>query len=423
MTPLLTDRERALARTLAELARDAGGRAYFVGGIVRDTLLGRPCKDIDIELHRLSPDAVQSLLASLGTPLEYGQSFGIYSLKGHSIDIALPRKADSDGGNGSVDPEADPLSCALRRDFTVNAMMQDVLTGEVLDPLGGQEDLRRKVLRATSQSAFRMDPLRVFRCARFASVLGFRTDPATVALASGTDTASVAMERVMGETEKALLLSQRPSIYWESLRSMDQLRVWFPSLQALSGTGAWGPAMRALDAAAPLRQLSPHPLAFMLAALLVHPEADGTGASDAAERFLERITSEKELLSLVPALVRDARRPNALAQDRADEIATNRLFDASPDPETLLLLAQVLYGEDRTGRPEREVRAFLSDRLRLYRDWMKRPFVTGQDLIRAGYAPGKAFSALLGRSHALRLAGVPKEEQLRILLRESPPVP
>ena len=145
-----------------EIARKAeafGGRAYYVGGFVRDRLSGLPTKDIDVEIHGVSPDSLREIVSSVGTVLEMGESFGIFSLKGTDIDIAMPRKETVTGKGHrdfqvSVDPFIGVKKAAARRDFTVNALMEDVLTGEIIDSFGGLDDLKSKVLRHVTEESF-----------------------------------------------------------------------------------------------------------------------------------------------------------------------------------------------------------------------------------------------------------------------------
>ncbi|MBQ5436950.1 MAG: hypothetical protein IIU32_04605 [Firmicutes bacterium] len=143
---------REAAKKIAELAAEKGGKAYYVGGCVRDELLGRPVNDTDIEVHGVSPQDLFDILSKAGEPLAYGESFGIYSLKGLDLDVAMPRKEKAVGRGHrdfevSVDPFIGPKGAARRRDFTVNALMKDVLTGEILDFFGGLSDLKAGVLR------------------------------------------------------------------------------------------------------------------------------------------------------------------------------------------------------------------------------------------------------------------------------------
>ena len=281
------------AEKIAQLAAKAGGRAYFVGGFVRDRLMGKDHGDIDIEVHGLQPDVLRDLLSRIGTVLQYGSSFGVFGLSGCEIDIAMPRKEKATGhGHRDFDVSVDPFigtkEAARRRDFTINAMMQDVLTGEVVDHFGGQADLAAGIIRHVDDASFAEDPLRVLRCAQFAArfqvkdgengVHCFSVAPETLDLCSRMDLSALSRERVEGELKKALLNSDAPSVFFEVLRSMDQLGFWFPELKDLIGLpqdpvyhpegDVWTHTMQVTDRAAAYRSEVSEPYRFMLLALL-----------------------------------------------------------------------------------------------------------------------------------------------------------
>lgn len=176
-----------------------------------------------------------------------------------------------------VDPWLGPERAARRRDFTVNALMEDVLTGQVLDFFGGREDLRRGILRHVDDQSFPEDPLRVLRGAQFAARFGFTVAKETVALCRTMDLSALSRERVEGELQKALLQAPRPSIFFRTLDIMHQLRPWFTEVQRLQGVpqppryhgegDVWEHTMAVLDIAAELRPQAAQPMALMLAAL------------------------------------------------------------------------------------------------------------------------------------------------------------
>ena len=137
---------KEICTRIAEKVKDAGGRAFYVGGYVRDRLLSIENKDLDIEVHGIEPQKLYAILEEFGKPETVGSSFGVYMLRGYDVDIAMPRKETATGkGHRDFEITVDPFigyeKAARRRDFTVNAMMEDVLTGEVVDPFHGREDL------------------------------------------------------------------------------------------------------------------------------------------------------------------------------------------------------------------------------------------------------------------------------------------
>ena len=230
----MTDRNIEMARRIAAAVQKAGGRTYFVGGYVRDLLLGRENKDIDIEVHGISVQALEKVLDMLGQRLTMGASFGIMGLRHYDLDIAMPRSETATGRGHKdfevfVDPFIGEEKAARRRDFTMNALMQNVLTGEILDFFGGKEDILRRRIRHVNETTFVEDPLRVLRAAQFAARFGFEVDEETVALSSGMDLSALPGERILLELEKALLKAARPSRFFEELRKMDQLSEWTPN--------------------------------------------------------------------------------------------------------------------------------------------------------------------------------------------------
>ena len=140
-----------MARRVAEAVDAAGGRTFFVGGFVRDRLLQQKNKDIDIEVHGIQPTVLEEILDSLGGCTKMGASFGVYGIAGCTLDIAMPRREEATGRGHRdftvyVDPYLGTEKAARRRDFTMNAMMEDVLTGQIVDHFGGWHDLREGVL-------------------------------------------------------------------------------------------------------------------------------------------------------------------------------------------------------------------------------------------------------------------------------------
>ena len=337
-----------------------------------------------------------------------------------------------------MDPFIGTEAAACRRDFTFNALMQDVLTGEIVDHFGGAEDLQAGVLRHVNGQSFSEDPLRVLRAAQFAARFGFRVAQETVALCSRMPLQHLPRERIEGELKKALVKAEKPSIFFEVLRQMDQLDHWFPELKALIGVpqnpvyhaegDVWTHTMMVLDEAAKLRHRAANPYWFMLSAVthdfgkavctekhngVLHAYQHEIMGLPLAEAFLRRLTCEAKLIEYVLNLSEFHMKPNTVAGARSAVKVTTRIFDRSVDPEGLVCLA---LADDR-GRicqtPSGDHEAFLCERLELFRELMQQPYVMGRDLIAAGLKPGVEFTEILEYAHKLRLAGVPKENALK----------
>ena len=432
-----------MARQVAQLVAQQGGRTFFVGGFVRDALLHRENKDVDIEVHGVTPKCLEEILDSLGQRISIGESFGIFNLKGYSLDVAMPRKEQLRGmGHKDFDIFVDPFigteGACRRRDFTFNALMQDVLTGEIVDHFGGQEDLKQGILRHVNDESFAEDPLRVLRAAQFAARFGFRVAPETVELCRRMDLKHLPRERIEGELQKALLKADKPSIFFEVLQQMDQLDTWFPELKALIGMeqnpkyhaegDVWNHTMMVLDQAAALRHKAAQPLWFMLSALThdfgkAVTTADKDGVLHAyeheklglplAEAFLRRITAETKLIEYVLNMVKLHMKPNTLAASNSAIKVSNRMFDQSVDPEGLICLA---LADDRgriTQVPQPSTEGYLYERLEIFRQLMAKPFVQGRDLVEAGLKPDRDFTEILAYAHKLRLAGTEKTNALK----------
>jgi tRNA nucleotidyltransferase (CCA-adding enzyme) len=252
---------------------------------------------------------------------------------------------------------------------------------------------------------------------------------------------NLASERILGEMEKALLKAEKPSIFFETLRLMDQLHDWFPELEALIGVAqsekfhpegdVWTHTMMVLDVAASLKDETTNPMAFMLVALChdfgkaVATSVDETGKVTAydheklglplVEAFLDRVVKNNSVKAYVLNLVELHMRPNQIPMDCKVK-ATNNMFDLACNPMDLVLFAQA----DHMGRLNppcyEERQAFLMERLAQYQAVKQAPAVTGKDLIAAGLKPGKAFGELLELAHKLQLSGLAKEQALAQVL-------
>jgi tRNA nucleotidyltransferase (CCA-adding enzyme) len=222
---------------LAEAVREAGGRALLVGGCVRDKLMGKQPKDWDLEVYRVDPLKLRELLDQFGRVNVVGEAFTVYKI-GNDLDVSLPRRERKTGRGHRAfviegDPEMTVEAATLRRDFTINAILQDPLTGEILDPYHGRDDLQRNILRAVSLATFAEDSLRVLRAAQFAARFEFRVEPETVLLCRSIDLSDLPPERIWGEMEKLLLQAQRPSIGLGWLHALGVLDQLFPEIKAL----------------------------------------------------------------------------------------------------------------------------------------------------------------------------------------------
>ena len=440
----------ALSKQIACAVAEAGGRAYYVGGIVRDGLMGVECKDIDIEVYGIAPGRLREVLGKLGEVYDRGASFGVLGLRHSDIDIAMPRTESRTGARHTdfdvcVNPFLDPKEASRRRDFTINAMMQDVLSGEILDFYGGRADLEKRVIRCVCPETFVEDALRVFRACQFAARLDAQIAPETRELCREMDVTELSHERIFTETEKALIKADRPSAYFRELREMNHLKEYFPELEATIGVeqnpkfhpegDVFEHTMLVTDAAAGLRSRAEWPLGFMLSALMhdlgkviaTETQEDGRITAyghevlglDFVEGQLRRITNHEKLIAYVKNQTELHMRPNMLAGANSKKKKTRQLFDLSICPNDLILLSRA----DASGKLDEPYdegnEAWLRQRLEDYRECIKRPMVTGRDLIAAGLKPDQNFSRLIQRARMLHFSGIEKKSALKQVLAEA----
>ncbi|MBL9114748.1 MAG: CCA tRNA nucleotidyltransferase [Verrucomicrobiaceae bacterium] len=226
------------AREVAVRLRNAGYQALFAGGCVRDTLISRNPKDYDVATDATPEDVIQLFPGALTV----GAHFGVVIVKrdGHQIEVATFRKDGEyvDGRHPESVTFSSPEEDAKRRDFTVNGLFADPESGEVIDYVGGQDDLEKRVIRAIGDpnARFAEDQLRLMRAIRFSTVLGFEIEPVTWAAlkALAPSIARVSEERVRDELCKILVHPNRVRGF-DLLVESDLMSVILPEILDLAG--------------------------------------------------------------------------------------------------------------------------------------------------------------------------------------------
>ena len=220
---------------IANKIKEKGGTLYLVGGAVRDELLRREVHDEDYCVQGLNANEFEELFPNA---FKRGKFFGVYDIDGKEFTLARKEKKSGEGHRefdittGKKILIEEDLS---RRDITINSMAKEVLTGKIIDPFNGIKDLKNKIIRATTE-AFKEDPLRVYRVARFASMLNFEVDKQTLNMMreQKEELQTLSQERVFNEFKKALE-TNKPSIFFEVLRKADVLDVHFKEIYNLIG--------------------------------------------------------------------------------------------------------------------------------------------------------------------------------------------
>jgi tRNA nucleotidyltransferase (CCA-adding enzyme) len=366
----------------------------------------------------------------------------------------MPRREHATGrGHKDFDISVDPYmsfpDACVRRDFTVNAILRDVLSGELIDPYNGIKDINARVLRHVRADTFVEDPLRAYRAAQFASRFNFALAPETIQLCSSMDLHTLSKERVFAELSKSLTLSDSPSAFFTTLSDMNQLAPSFPEISRMRGVpqdprhhpegDVWTHTLLVLDQASRLRAQANEPLFFMLSALC-HDigKPDCTVIRDSSEQRisavghedigvdlartqLKRLTNQNSLTDYVLNMVQMHMRPNRLAQSRSPVKKTRAMFDKSINPNDLILLSKADVLVTSQAASSNDLEQFLYERLDDYRKRMREPMLTGRDLIAAGFTPGPGFSELISRARLFHFAGLAPDKALKQLISENKP--
>ncbi len=429
------DKVKEIAGAIAQ----AGGRAMLVGGCVRDNILGIPVKDFDLEIYRMDNPTLLKTLEKICDFDAVGMSFGVLKVKHFDIDIALPRKENKQGYGHrgfivEVDPAMDYASAASRRDFTINAIMQDALTGEIIDPHCGREDLKKRILRHVS-AAFTEDPLRVLRGMQFTARFGLTPDKETVRLCATLSQDELPGERLAAEWEKLLLKGRDISAGLNFLKECCWIK-FYPALDALTGCPqdprwhpegtVWDHTLKVVDAAAKMRNGSPDDLILMLAALchdfgkpactVIHDDGHISSCghdtySDPAENFITSIWCRKDLPEKVLPLITHHMHPWQLVENDASDRAFRKLALQTGNPE---LLAKIAEADVRgIGGTQKNLERQLKN-IEKFRQCCRdlaiaeaapRPLILGRHLIAKGKTPGKEFKPLLDACFEAQLSG------------------
>jgi len=448
----------------------AAGRPRLVGGCVRDWLLGLEPKDFDVEVAGVDYETLARLLRPFGEADLVGRSFGVIKLRlgGAEVDFSLPRRESKTGAGHrgfavAPDPTLSDAEAAARRDFTINAIAYDPLGGTVIDPHGGQADLRARVLRQAGPG-FAEDPLRVLRAMQLAARFNLTLAPGTAALCRSMIDAyrELPVERIWGEWEKWAVEATVPARGLVVLEETGWL-VHFPEVAALAGVPQepeWHPegdvlahTRHCLNALAGLpewrgsgaerrRQLMFAVLAhdFGKPATTVQAERRGTvrwlspGHEEAGgpptEAFLRRIGAPLELVDWVRPLVLH-HLAHHHGQPEFTDSAVRRLARKLA-PATIDDLCTVMWA-DHLGRPplvspetEARISALRSRAQELaVRAAAPRPLLLGRHLVELGLPPGPEYKAVLAAGAEAQLDGAFGDEAgarawLREYLRQHP---
>lgn len=433
---------------IAEDVKAAGGRAFIVGGFVRDYFFGKVSKDIDLEIYDLPPGKMRTVVRPGRQTKEVGKAFGVMKVivgNGLDIDVAPPRR-DSKVGTGhrgfsvEFDPNLSITEAAHRRDFTMNSILVDLLTGEIFDPFNGRKDIGQRKLRVTDPAKFGEDPLRVLRAMQLAGRFNLQLDPASLKVCRENlePVKTLPRERLWEEWRKLLLKAEQPSMGLQTGKEIGIFKRFYPELEILSTLpqdkewhpegDVWVHTKMVVDAMAQIvrrEKLEEDRAARLMFAALCHDlgkattteKKDGTYISHgheeagvgATRKFMEKLTKQSGLIKQILPLVAEHMRPILLykEKDKVSDGAIRRLA-SKIHPATLQELVWISEA-DQLGRGFNRAGEFSAGQWLLERAAIlgiakekPAPLITGRDWLAHGCRPGKIVGELMRLADQLR---------------------
>jgi poly(A) polymerase len=412
------DPKRELAVEVVRRLQDAGFRALWAGGCVRDILMGRAPQDYDVATDA-RPDSVRDLFGRRRT-LAVGASFGVIVVVGTklsgNVEVATFRTEGPyvDGRRPEHVVFSTPEEDAQRRDFTINGMFYDPVAERVYDYVGGERDMAAGILRAIGNPADRMteDKLRMLRAVRFTATLGFQLDPVTAGAvrAQAREICVVSAERIAQELRK-MLVDQHRSRAMVLARELRLLTEIIPDLAPVLETGETGK-----DSAEWTRTLSrlqllnePSFELAMAALLLSLPDPSST-----AKQICKRLRMSNDEIETIGWLLEHTA---DVMVSKSKSLAQLKRLLVHPSASDLIELARVdMLSRDGDLSPVMHCAEFLRQTPTAVLD--PPPLVTGNSLIALGLRPGKLFKQILETVRDAQLnEEITTEEEAMTLVR------
>ncbi|MCD8028397.1 MAG: HD domain-containing protein [Erysipelotrichaceae bacterium] len=437
-----------------------GGKVYIVGGTVRDFVLTQMnhyqlvSKDIDLEIYHLSYDELKKILSKYGKVNTYGKSFailGLSTLPGY--DFALPRKETKTGHKHQdfdviIDSEL-PLEKAVeRRDVTMNALMYDYSNYQIIDLVGGVDDIHQHVIRMVNKNTFQEDPLRILRIANFIARFEMSVDNETkqycIKMVKQGMLHDLSEERIYEEYKK-ILMSNHPSLGFQFLKEIDALPCYLKNLINCPQRSDYHPegdvfnhTMLVLDLAATCKQYSHYPEAFMWSALL-HDIGKPIVTNDQGQALQHElagldvfkdvtIITNKKMREYIKAMIHYHMYLMILARGESRDMKYLKFLktiDNIKDGgcfclEDLFLMTICDYFGRGYNDPYHyeQFLNYIKDKVNRLGDCALEPIISGQDLIDNAFDDHRRYGEILDKAYHMQLQGMTKEKIMELLKRD-----
>lgn len=436
-----------LAKQVFDKIIEKQGRVYIVGGSVRDEIMNLPSNnDIDVEVYGLTYQQLYNLLSEFGHVNTFGKSFAIMQLENlKGYDFALPRQEKKIGTKHQdfeviVDPFL-PLEKAIqRRDLTMNALMYDYQTHQMIDLCDGKKDIKNRIIRCVNPQRFIEDPLRVLRIAQFVARFDMQVEEETFYLCKQMVKDGMlehlSIERVYDEYCK-ILMSCKPSLGFTFLKDIDALP---PYLKALTTTkqrldyhpegDVFAHTMLVIDVAALSKDKCDDPLSFMWSCLLhdigkpIVTTIDGHAPlhnEAGVEVFKQvRLIQSKKQRDYIQTMIMYHMHLMNMSRNHSRDIKYLRLLKAIEGKISINDLI-IISRCDKLGRGKvvydqyHDFDIFIQDKLKRLGDKAPKALIDGRDLIENGFTKPQRYKQILEDAYDLQLQGLDKEKILRSL--------
>jgi poly(A) polymerase len=434
----MSDAVEKNALLIIKRLREAGFKAYFAGGAVRDMIMGIKPEDYDIATDA-SPTNVELLFERV---VPVGKQFGVslVILDGKSFEVARFRMDGmyEDGRRPSWVEPSTMIEDVKRRDFTINALMYDPVDGCVIDYAGGKEDIRDRIIRTVGDSdkRFSEDRLRMLRAVRFAAQFNFTIEKKTLEALRrhATKTLSVSSERI-GEELKKMFTCDNPDRALVLLSETGLLDVVLPDIAAMKGVRQppeFHPEGDVFEHTRYMLELFGGGTVTLAFGILLHDvgkpatftETDRirfnshteTGAVMAAD-ILRGLRFSRKVSDRVCALVKNHMR---FADAQNMKLSTLNRFIEMEGFEEMLELYRL---ECIASHSSLEIYELIKNKMEREEDKPREPLIKGDDLIELGYEPGPLFGTIIRKIMDAQMEGVvsTREEAIALVLQDFPP--